>query len=208
MATEPPALYKRFHLDRDDERVDLFRKLANRYGIERALYPGCFVHIAPSFVIQHVSYVEVDRRAKKFFADPQALSYMAERKEYSADPMITFHASSYEEEIEEKLGSFDLLISQYAGFISPVCKQYLRVDGILLANDSHGDASMANLDPDFEFIGVVNRRGEKYSLSESGLDDYFILKRDKNVSVELLRETNKGPGYTKYASGYVFRKIA
>ncbi|MFX0037200.1 MAG: hypothetical protein ACFE9I_16330 [Candidatus Hermodarchaeota archaeon] len=40
----------------------------------------------------------------------------------------------------------------YAGFVSQSCKEYLKVGGILLTNNSHGNASMAYIDDDYQFI--------------------------------------------------------
>ncbi len=206
--TRCPALYKEYHLDRGDERVDLFRKLVRKYGIRSALYPGSFVHIAPSFVIPRTVHVDSFREAKTFFADSNTLAYIVQRKEYDEEPHIGFYGSDYNDPFGEEPESFDLLISSYAGFVSPPCKRYLRLGGLLVANDSHGDASMAFLDPDFELIAVANRRGEKFTISETELERYFIPKRAVTVTPQLLRETGKGVAYTKRASSYIFRKIA
>lgn len=50
----------------------------------------------------------------------------------------------------------DLIISQYAGFVGQATKVYLKKGGILLCNDSHGDATLAYCDSDYEFVGVIN----------------------------------------------------
>ena len=34
-------------------------------------------------------------------------------------------------------------------------ERYLKVGGILAVNNSHGDAGLASIDPDYEFIGVI-----------------------------------------------------
>ena len=100
------------------------------------------------------------------------------------------------------------MISQYAGFISQCCKKYLKKGGILLANNSHGDASMAHLDGDFEFIGVIYRSNRQYRLTEKNLDKYFIPKKaDLKVTKAYLEKTQRGVGYTKTANAYIFRKL-
>jgi hypothetical protein len=208
MTAPVPALYKQFFVDKADERVDLFRKIANQFDVTSALYPGSFVQISPSFVIPRVVYVDNDRRNGRFFVDPLLMDYVRSRKEYEAEPQIVAHPQSYETDIAEPPGSFDLLISQYAGFISPACKKYLRIGGVLLANDSHGDASMAYLDQGLEFIGVVNRRGDAFSIKDTGLDQYFVPKRDIVIDEASLREMSRAPAYTKWASSYLFRRVA
>lgn len=47
---------------------------------------------------------------------------------------------------------FDLLISQYAGFISDTCINYLKVNGYLLVNNSHADAGLAAIDKDYKLL--------------------------------------------------------
>jgi hypothetical protein len=87
-------------------------------------------------------------------------------------------------------------------------KKYLKKDGILVCNNSHGDASMASIDHDYELVAVYNRRSdEKFSLSEKNLTEYLIPKQKREITKEYLQKTMKGIGYTKSPSGYIFRKI-
>ena len=76
------------------------------------------------------------------------VSFVVRHKVYNETPMMAFHSSSYEADLPEPNGSFDLLISLYAGFISKPCKRYLKRGGILAVNNSHGDAGLASIDPD------------------------------------------------------------
>ena len=133
---------------------------------------------------------------------------VSQRKEYPEDPEIIFHGVDYRKLIDAYHSKFDLLISQYAGFISGVCKPYLRSGGYLLVNNSHGDAGMASLDFDYRFIAAVYRKKGKYRLSEKSLGEYFIPKKDINVTRELLLEMKKGIGYTRTAPLYLFQKMA
>ena len=124
---ESLKLYNKYHADNDNERLDLFQLLAEKYGIEKALYPGCFVHITPSFIYPSVTYVDTDKRASKFFSDLFIRDFVSKRRIYSQKATITFHSADYRSDIGEKDESFDLLISQYAGFISQHCKRYLEL---------------------------------------------------------------------------------
>ena len=121
----------------------------------------------------HTCFVDTERRAERFFADPAVRDFVNERKVYSQEPCIRFHRADYVQELPEPKESYDLLISQYAGFVSQHCKQYLKVGGMLLANNSHGDASMAWLDQDFALVAAINRRGERFSLVED--ESRFLL---------------------------------
>ena len=201
------SLYKKYHIDRNDERLGMFSILKEKYKINNALYPGSFVHITPSFVFPSVVYVDTNKPAKDFFNDPSVHDFVSKKKSYDEDSVISFHHKDYRKNIGEPIESFDLLISQYAGFISQFCKKYLKIGGILLANSSHGDASMASIDTDYKFIGVLNKRRNKYAFSEKKLDSYFIPKKPREITREYLEKTKRGVGYTKSPSNYLFRRI-
>ena len=116
---------------------------------DRVLYPGSFIHVTASLVFPSVVYVDNDRNAKRFFSKmDDVVSFVVRHKVYNETPMMAFHSSSYEADLPEPNGSFDLLISLYAGFISKPCKRYLKRGGILAVNNSHGDAGLASIDPD------------------------------------------------------------
>jgi len=203
-----PALYRKYFTDRDFERLDLFQLVAEKYNIQRALYAGSFVHVTPTFVIPDVVYVDNDDEAKKFFSDPKFRDFVAQQKSYPQDAKITFHFADYRNAFDEQDKSFDLLISQYAGFVGQHCKRYLKKGGLLLANNSHGDAGVAALDKEYQLVAVANLRNGKHRISENKLEEYFIPKSSKiNVTKEYLLELQKGIGYKESASVYLFKKL-
>jgi hypothetical protein len=181
-------LYEKYFMDRDFERLDLFQLLLKKYGIKSALYPGSFVHITPSFVFQITVYVDTDKKAKNFFNDPEIYDFIKKHKIYPQNADITFYAMDYRNDLDLKAQNFDLLISQYAGFVSQYCKRYLKIGGVLLVNNSHGDASMASIDSDYELIAVINRSKEKHRLTEKNMDSYFIPKSTVNITKEYIEK--------------------
>lgn len=153
-------------------------------------------------------YVDSYKQAKEFFNDPEVHAFVEKRKRYTQKPEITFHHRDYRKRFGEPRESFDLLISQYAGFVSRHCGSYLKPGGILLANNSHGDASMASLDKNYAFIGVLQRKSDtRYTFSDSNLDSYFIPKKPMAITKQYLERIQRGIGYTKSATAYVFRKV-
>ena len=98
----------------------------------------------------------------------------------------------------------DLIISQYAGFVGQATKKYLKTGGILLCNDSHGDATLARFDHDFEFIGVM---GMDNKIINAEVDEYFTLPKNKKIDLAKVKEKMKGPRYKQSAENYLFRKI-
>lgn len=200
--------YQHFYIDRNYEQVDLFRLLKKTYGLHKVIYPGSYIHISPSFIFSDVVYIDSNNNAKYFFKNNDLMPLVHERKEYSEDPKITFLGISYENPVDEFHSQFDLMISQYAGFISNACKDYLRIGGYLLANNSHGDASLASIDEDYKLVSTVHREKGKYRLSYTSLEKYFVPKKDILVTKELLLDTRKGVGYTKTAPLYVFQRVS
>ena len=199
--------YQKYYIDREYEQVDLFRLLKAEYKISNAIYPGSFIHISPSFVYPTVVYIDSDKHAIRYFQSGFLGEIVEERKEYPEASEIIFHGIDYRQLIDDYRSRFDLLISQYAGFIAGVCKPYLKPGGYLLVNNSHGDAGMASIDPDYQLIAAVHRRGGKYRLSTTSLADYFIPKNNIKVTRELLLERKKGFGYTRTAALYLFQKV-
>ena len=133
--------------------------------------------------------------------------FIKDHKIYSEELHIKFFAKDYKENILSENGNYDLLISQYSGFVSKHCKKYLKIGGVLLVNNSHGDAGMASIDRDFVFIGVVLKRGDTYRVSEDNLSEYFIPKKPVQITQEYLEEIPKGIGYKKTASSHLFRRV-
>ena len=199
-------LYRQHHIDKDDERLGLFRGLVERYGVESALYAGSFVHVTPSFVIPTVVYADSDKRAARFFADPEVRTLILRSREHAQDPVFRFHAGDFATTIDERDASFDLLISQYAGFVSRACKRYVAMGGHLVVNNSHGDASMAALDPDWRLVAVYRRRGERYTFSDADLETYMVPKRGEPPTEAELESTMRGPAFTRSVAGYVFER--
>jgi SAM-dependent methyltransferase len=195
------------HVDKADERLNLFEQLRDHYPIQRVLYPGCYAHLTPAFVFPVVVFNDIYTKLVRFYSSPEVAQLVNLRKQYAGDATYTYVASSYEDPLPVEDGMFDLLISQYAGFVSRHCKRYLKTGGILVANNSHGDVGLASLDADFELVAVLHRRGEKFSYSTEGLGNYLIPKKGA-VTVALLEKTGRGVAYTRPASDYVFQKVA
>ena len=202
------GLYEKYHSSRADERLGMFSALGQHFPIRRVLYPGSFVHATPSFVFPDVTYVDMESRARLFFTSPAARKLVSERKIYTQEAQIQFHHQDYAKPLPEEDASFDLLISQYAGFVSQRCKRYLKIGGWLAANNSHGDASMAHWDDDYAFVAALYRRAERFRFEAEGLDRFFVPKKEINVTREYLEKTQRGIGYQHSAFAYIFVRTA
>jgi hypothetical protein len=192
----------------DGDRRRLFTAVGDAVDASTVLYPGSYVDIAPSFVFDSVTYVDIDRRAPKFFADTDGVREIVAHNNGPADPDITFIHADYTTDLDLPPEHFDLLVSLYAGFVSEHCTRHLRPGGMLLVNASHGDAAMASIDPRYELAGTITSRNGNYRVDAGELDTYLIPKQPKPITVDLLHETGRGIGYTKSPFAYLFERIA
>ncbi len=192
----------------EGDRWRLFTAIADTIDAKTVLYPGCYVDIAPSFVFQSVTYLDMDRRAPKFFADTEGVAEIIAEHDGPAHPDFSFIHGDYTDQLDLPNDHFDLLVSLYAGFISEHCTQHLRVGGILLVNPSHGDAAMASIDPRYELYGVVVSRSGNYQVNITNLDTYLIPKKPQEITMESLHQSGRGVGYTKSPFSYLFTRVA
>ncbi len=188
------------------DRSGLFAALADGWPIDRALYPGSYVDLSPSTAIRSVTYVDTDVRARRFFAASDEVAQgLAGRARAGTGEEVRFLAADYTQPLDVAPESMDLLISLYAGPVSEHCRPYLRRGAWLLANASHGDASLAALDPSWRLVAVVQHRGDRYRLVTDRLEDYLVPTRPDDADPERIRATGRGIAYTRPAFAYLFQ---
>jgi hypothetical protein len=190
------------YINKIGNRKELYKTVAAEYDIKTAIYPGSHIDIAPSMVIAKVIYIDNFKGAIKFFKHMDSIKeYIEENKEYSEPTEINFLGQDYNQPLE--IEKVDLIISQYAGFVGQAAKDSLKIGGILLCNDSHGDASLAKHDQDYKLIAVV----ENNKIKKDNLEKYFKLAKGKPVDIKQVKEKMKGPKYEVMAENYLFSKV-
>ncbi|MGI9528232.1 MAG: hypothetical protein ACR2NG_00845 [Acidimicrobiia bacterium] len=191
----------------EGDRERLFSAVRNHVGGTSALYPGSYVDIAASVVFPTVTYVDLDRRAAKFFSDTAGVLEIIEDEGGSSTASVSFIHADYTEDLDLDVESFDVLISLYAGFVSESCTQHLRIGGALLVNPSHGDAAMASIDARYALSGVVLSDSGTYHITTEALDTYLVPKAEITITAALLHERGRGIAYTKSPFAYLFTRI-
>lgn len=186
------------------DRSPLFAMLAEQWGIRNALYPGCYLDLSPSTAIDAVTYVDVDDRAARCFAAPGIMAAELGSRRASCARVEFLHLD-YTLPLPLPAEHFDLVISLYAGPVWDHCASHLAPGGLLLANASHGDASLAALDPALELVAAVQHRDGRYRLDTERLDTYLVPKASVSPNAESIRRSGRGITYTKPAFAYVFR---
>ncbi|HRY09213.1 MAG TPA: class I SAM-dependent methyltransferase [Candidatus Nanopelagicales bacterium] len=190
------------------DRAPLFAAIREAWDPDVALYPGSYVDLSPSTAIPSVTYVDTDRRAARFFGDADLVaSELSGRALPEAGADVTFIHQDYSTPLPLETSSFDLLISLYAGPVWDNCREYLTPQGLLLANASHGDASLAALDPGLRLIAAVQHRAGVYRLIREGLGDYLVPKRPEAADPQTIRDRGRGIAYTKSAFAYIFQLV-
>ena len=211
-----PADVVAFHAAFDrhpDDRIRLFQAIADvLVPSTKVLYPGSYIDIAPSVWFDDVTYLDIDRRAARFFAQAEEVADLIAAKRQTAGvpdapAQIGFHHLDYREPIPVDRGSIGLLVSLYAGFISEHCTDTLAIGGTLLVNPSHGDAAMASIDPRYRLSGIVAARAGRYCVRTDDLDTYLVPKRPQEITVESLHRRGCGIGYTRSPFAYLFTRV-
>jgi len=153
-------------------------------------------------------YVDSLANTKKMLEDFEFLEYIKKHSEVP-EPCIKTHETDYRRETSEEKESFDLLTSLNSGFVSQYCSQYLKKNGLLLANNTHYDAIKAYTDKTFQAIGVFSNFS---TLKQNNLEDYFITKNNQLIIPEMVTENSKKPPskakhqLKKKALYYLFKK--
>ncbi|NUQ75570.1 MAG: hypothetical protein HUU21_18655 [Polyangiaceae bacterium] len=204
----PEELYKKFVVDHGLERDGLFKAIKARFnGVTTVLYPGCSVHITPSFYFPHVVYVDKGPVPRRFFTDNGEVLRMVEAgKHYKRSAFVRFLAADFTGPLPLREGSFDLLISIFAGGISRPCSRFLKVGGLLLTDNHHDDAGEAARDPGLELIGVIHERRGNFSIEQENLQDYFVQKDEPARARTFGRQMTSWPEYAKKADYYLFNR--
>lgn len=211
MPKAKPQDVARFHAEYDtqkDHRLRLFGALAEVLEPASVLYPGSYVDVAPSVFFDEVRYVDSDKRAPRFFEQPALAALIADKRAQLQRPMggrVSFEHRDYRTALSIADGSVQLLISLFAGFVSAHCTRYLAPGGHLLVNDSHGDASMASLDPVMALVGVLLEGEDGYHVSTEELGTYLLPSRGSGPSRASLHQDGRGPNYTRKPFAYLFQ---
>ncbi|QYH35543.1 class I SAM-dependent methyltransferase [Salinibacterium sp. M195] len=188
------------------DRSGLFQGLVAIWPVTSALNVGSYLDLSPSTGIPAVTYVDTDRRAARFFANHELVA--SELKDLAlpgAAAEIAFLPADFTAPLELSDNSFDLLIALYTGPAWDHCARYLKPGGLFLANSSHGDASLAALDPRATLVGAIHQRDGRYRIDRDNLADYLIPKKPEAADAELIRSSGRGVAYTKPAFAYVFQ---
>lgn len=200
--------YDRFYTDLNFDRAGLFKLIKEEYGCGTVLYPGCSVHITPSFYFQHIVYVDISETAKGFFQENQnILSIINSNKKYKQSAYIQFIHSDYTKKLPVRENNYDLLLSIYAGGIIKSCKRYIKPGGIIISNNHQNDAQEALEDPSLRLEALIRRKGKKYHIENDSGEKILIALQEYRRPLKGMRNSSRGMEYVDNENYFVFRKI-
>lgn len=199
--------YQQFYMEMNLERAGLFEAVRRKYNPQTVLYPGCSIHVTPSFYFPHVVYVDQMDSAREFFEDAAGvMEIIRRRKHHSKSSYVRFIPQDFTTPLPILDNSYDLVISIYAGGIARACQKYLRAGGLLLTDNHHDDGGEAARDEGYELIGVVRQVGGNFRIGEDDLEVYFVAKKPVTNKAHAKYGSTR-PEYRKNADYYVFRRV-
>ena len=183
------------YVARIGDRTGLYSAVSDLGVVGPVLYPGSYLDSAPMDVWPDVVFVDNDR------------TYARRVRALEEVPTgARFLVADYREPVPEiHDGWAALLISMYAGPVSRYCTRYLRRGGHLLANNSHGDASLAIIDPRYRLVAVQPHAGARFVLA--GLEEFQEPKKPADLALDAVLASGRGVAFLRPAQCYLFALV-
>lgn len=171
--------YKLYYLGKYDPLIKIFSYLKS-YPIDTVLYPGSFVHLAPSYVFPKVTYLDIYPNLESFFNHQDVWKYLELHKQYTEANDFNFIDTSF----VTHEGLYDLVISSNVNGVAIDCKKNIKKGGYLLVNNGHSDADNAFADFDYSYLGYfkfdVNQSHVTFIMNDTSKksDVYYLFQKN------------------------------
>lgn len=181
------------------ERLGLFELIQKEFKINSVLYPGCLIHITPSFYFNHVVYLDKGDVSIEFFSKTNQVSELINKnKFYKESAYWFFIGKDFEDDLELRVNSFDMLLSIFSGKLIKYFDKYIKRGGLILTNSLFSDNESIKNNADFNLLGLIKCRNKKYTID-------YDLKTDK-IKQSTLRQNNTGFEYVDNEEYYIYVK--
>ena len=179
------------------ERKGLFELIKKQFNPETVLYPGCLVHITPSFYFKHIVYVDKCRQSIDFFNHPANVSSLIDQyKTYREIAYWKFINKDFTQELDLRENSFDLLLSLFSGRLIEFCEHYIKPNGLILTTSLFSDHDSVVKHQDYELLHQIRCVNGKYRI-ENNITTKGTSK---------LKPTNTGFKYIDNEIYYIYKK--
>lgn len=191
--------YNQFYKSIGFERSGLFKLIKDEFNPETVIYPGCSLHVTPSFYFQHVVYIDKSHQSAEFFGYTNDVSdLISQSKNYKESSYWKFLSKDFQLNLGLKEGSYDLLISIFSGKLIPYCEKYVKENGLVLTNNLFSDNESVKERDDWKLVGLIKCRNFKYYI------DYEIKSVKQKQSS--LRQNNKGFNFIDRQTYFIYQK--
>lgn len=192
--------YSKFYKSIGFERKGLLELIKKEYNPALVLYPGCSIHITPSFYFSYVVYIDKSDLAKEFFRNVAQVSQLINTtKNYKEPAHWRYIEGDFNIDLGLNESYFDLLLSVFSGKMTGCCEKYIKPGGLILTTSLFSDNESISNNNNFDLTGIIRCLNGKYKV------DYDIKTRTKSKST--LRRRNTGFEYVDKEEYYVYRKI-
>ncbi len=192
--------YNQFYKSIEFERKGLFELIKKEFNSKSVLYPGCSIHVTPSFYFNHVVYVDKSQLSKDFFENSkQVLQLIDGNKVYTESSFWQFQSNDFRNIKNLRDNSVDLLLSVFSGEMIKYCERYVKPKGLILTTSLFSDNESIKNRSDYKLIGLIRCSNEKYKI------DYSL--QIKKIKESKLRRKSSGFKYIDNEEYYIYQKI-
>lgn len=192
--------YSQFYKSIGFERLGLFELIKDEFNPATVLYPGCSIHVTPSFYFNHVVYVDTSQLSIDFFANKNDVSgIINENKTFPESSYWHFLPKDFQSDLGLRTSSFDLLLSLFSGKLINYCEKYVKFKGFVLTNSLFSDNDSIKNRNDFKLLGLIQCKNFTYHI------DYKMKSSKETLSK--LRQRDKGFEYIDNENYYVYQKM-
>ncbi|MFC1569898.1 hypothetical protein ACFL4L_06650 [bacterium] len=182
------------------DRSRLFELIQKKFNCQTVLYPGCYIHITPSFYFAHVVYVDRNQISHDFFTKKvQVTEFVNTHKKYMKSSYVKFLSKDYHDDLGLREQSYDLLISIFGGKLICSCEKYIKPGGLILTNSFFSDHQSIENNNHFELICSIHCYHGNYKI----IDDQ-VCKVGKRKST--LKKVNSDFEYVDNENYYIYQK--
>ncbi|TJX13464.1 hypothetical protein E9840_09470 [Tissierella creatinini] len=201
------TIYNNQYTDIGFDRTSLFEFIKEVFHSEKVLYPGSSIHISPSFIFEHVIYVDKSKAAEDFFMDNQAVKKIIENnRRGNGSRYYEFLSFDYiNEGLPLRDYSFDLLISLYADNIIDYCRRYVRDKGMIISNNFHDEALKAVKYDELTLVGYIHKTKNRYAFYNDEPTRELKHRDEEKIQKLCMKNKNGSIWYEDKETYYVFQ---
>lgn len=191
--------YSQFYKSIGFERSGLFKLIKETFNPKTVLYPGCSIHVTPSFYFHHVVYIDKSKQSTDFFKDKIGVSELInQNKTYKESSYWKFIPDDFQLDLGIKDESFDMVLSLFSGKTIIFCERFVKPGGLILTNNLFSDNESIKDRNDFKLIELIKCKNFNYSFECKDPIPKIIQSK--------LRPSIKGFDYIDNETYFIYQK--